>query len=261
MSNTLINPYDMPGMGDAVVSTEREFTWGKQEPVLITGVMSSAAVDAGNSPTTQLRRGLLVGQVTSSLKYKEYNPTGTDGSQIVAGVLFDNINMLNFRTGSAEDKRCVIMVGGNVKAAQLLLLDVQARQQMYGRFLFDDMLQGIPATYTNVVAKTADYTVSASTDNGKLFTNQGASGAVNFTLPAVAQGLKFAFFVEANQNLTVTAPAGKLVAFNNATATSISFSTSSEKVGAMVEVYANADGTKYLTKVSLGAETQTPTIA
>jgi hypothetical protein len=50
-----------------------------------------------------------------------------------------------------------------------------------------------------------------------------------------------------------------MVVFNDPTADSIAFSTSSEKVGAMIEVI--GDGTGWLTLVHLGAETQTPTIA
>lgn len=115
--------------------------------------------------------------------------------------------------------------------------------------------------YRIVSAKTGDYTVVAA-DSGKLFTTSGASGAVNFTLPAVASvsaGWTATFFNAANQNMTITAPSTKLVAFNNTGATSIAFSTSSEKTGAGVTIV--FDGSVYLAFVNLGTETQTPTIA
>lgn len=43
-----------------------------------------------------------------------------------------------------------------------------------------------------VVNKTTDYTITAD-DSGKIFTNEGASGAVVFTLPAAAAGLYYGF--------------------------------------------------------------------
>lgn len=119
---------------------------------------------------------------------------------------------------------------------------------------------GVGGGLNQVVAKTADYTVTAA-DNGTLFTTQGAGGAVNFTLPTLAAGLRYAFFNEADQNMTITAAAvDTMVGFNNLVANAIAFTTTSEKAGAYVEVVANADATKWLTIVHLGLETQSPTL-
>lgn len=110
-------------------------------------------------------------------------------------------------------------------------------------------------------AKTANYTLTKD-DIGIVITNRGATGAVTCTLPALADisaGWFASFFVVADQSFTVTAPANKLTAFNNATATSIAFSTSAEKIGGGVTV--EYDGTTYLAHVELGIETQTPTIS
>lgn len=111
-----------------------------------------------------------------------------------------------------------------------------------------------------VTAKTTDYTLTAA-DSGGMFTTTGAAGAVNFTLPAVATstGYEYTFINTVDQNMTITAPANTLVAFNNVTATSIAFSTVGEKVGAAVRVV--CDGAKWIAQVMLAAETQTPTIA
>lgn len=108
--------------------------------------------------------------------------------------------------------------------------------------------------------KAADYTVLA-VDGGKFFV---ATAAANFTLPAIANvydGWKVRFFNAADANMAVTAPAGKLIVFNNVAATSITFSTSGEKAGVGVEIIYDATLTKYLAVVSLPAETVTPTIA
>lgn len=112
-----------------------------------------------------------------------------------------------------------------------------------------------------VEAKTASYSVAFPSDHSKLFTNRGASGAVTFTLPAVAAGLKGCYvdvFVVADQTVTVAGTAGELVTFNDAAANSVAFSTSSEKIGAGIR--ALCDGTSWLI-IPRTEETQTMTVA
>jgi len=103
-------------------------------------------------------------------------------------------------------------------------------------------------------AKTANYTV-LTTDNGTLFTNTGASGAVVFTLPTLAAGLVYEFLVTADQSVTVASAAGDdMVVFNDATADSVAFSTSSEKIGGSLLIFSNSAGTKwYVNQVSAGS--------
>lgn len=55
----------------------------------------------------------------------------------------------------------------------------------------------------SVEAKTANYTVLADVDNAKIFTNEGASGAVAFALPAATVGQCFTFVVKATQELRI----------------------------------------------------------
>lgn len=63
------------------------------------------------------------------------------------------------------------------------------------------------AAGTGVSAKTANYTVTAA-ETGKAFSNAGAGGAVQFTLPTPKPGMWFCFFKLAQQNLTIAAGAG-----------------------------------------------------
>ena len=257
----LLDPFAMPGMGSPSESTENEFLWGNREVAHYeSGVIVSTAVDSGGTPaTSNLRPGLLMGRVTASGKWKQYDPTATDGSEVAQGILRFGVNMLD-AGGTARDKAGVFVIRGFAKNAAVYGLDLMARRQLYARFVFDDEYSGPAPLYRKVVAKTADYTVLAS-DNDTIFTNKGASGAVNFTLPALALGLHYQFCVEADQNVTVTSvPSDSLVVFNDAAADTIAFSTASEKVGGWIEVFANSDASKWLVKVSLGAETQTPTI-
>lgn len=57
--------------------------------------------------------------------------------------------------------------------------------------------------YATVEAKTAAYTVVAGSDNGKIFTNEGASGAIAFSLPAATVGQRYGFHVMAAQELRI----------------------------------------------------------
>ncbi len=54
-----------------------------------------------------------------------------------------------------------------------------------------------------VEAKTASYTVVRGTDNAKVFTNEGASGAITFSLPAATVGQRYSFVVKAAQELRI----------------------------------------------------------
>ena len=97
-----------------------------------------------------------------------------------------------------------------------------------------------------IAAKTANYTVgTVATDTfGTVFTNRGASGAVTFTLPTPTSGAYYFFAGVADQNITITAGSAIAVTVNNAAATSIAFSTSSQKIGSFA--VAIADGTQWL---------------
>lgn len=116
--------------------------------------------------------------------------------------------------------------------------------------------------YKKLSAKTASYAMTAL-DLGTVFTNRGAGAAITFTLPPTADiqiGWWARVNIAANQSVTVAAEtADTLNAFNDIAADSIAFSTSNEKVGAGVEFV--WDGTGWLTFVSLGMDSQTPTIA
>lgn len=83
-----------------------------------------------------------------------------------------------------------------------------------------------------VVVKTADYTVVADVDNGKLFTNEGADGAVVFALPAATVGQWYGFCVKEAQEIRVDP---------NGTET-VSLPSSGAKQSAGAYLTANADG-------------------
>jgi hypothetical protein len=99
--------------------------------------------------------------------------------------------------------------------------------------------------------KTAAYTCTRA-DSGTHFTQSG--GPVVFTLPAVATSTGceywFASLAGANDDLTVTAPAGTLVGFNNLGATSIAFPTNALIIGGIIHVVCN--GSKWIATCEIG---------
>lgn len=233
----------LPGIEAAVQSIENTFEWGPQTPWAAVGVvLASTARDPGSAPTTVLRRGLVLGKITASGKHAQYDPAATDGTQVPVGILNDSTDLFDPRAGAATDRTAQMRVWGMVKPASLYGFDEFARLVLSTRFTWDDLRQEV--ALDRVVAKTADYTVLA-TDTNTTFTTRGAAGAVNFTLPPLARGLRFRFVNEVNQNMVVTGSTN-IVALNNAGATTITFSTSSQKIGASVEIVANDDGTKWL---------------
>lgn len=265
----------LPGEYAAIESFENEFTGGRWENRdILGGVVSSTSVDTGHTSYTDvLRAGLLMGQLTSNKQLVPYDPTAATGAEELVGVLK---NSLKINMGSVATTRFVgnIIHGGVVDPTKVVLAsstsvsivglttEFHIRKQLRAAgFKLTDALWEVPyGVVRKTVAKTTDYTITTADRNCR-FTNAGASGAVNFTLPANARlGLEYWFNVVADQNLIVTAgTADTLIVFNDIAADSIAFQTSSEKVGGAFHVF--GDGSKWVVEVMLGAETQTPTIA
>lgn len=254
---TFDGAYALPGITTLVETYANQFWFDRPEHAVWTPiVLSGASRDTGNSPTSILRPGLLLGRVTSTKKLKQWDPTATDGTQYIVGVL--NIDVQTQKLGSDADRFLGhVMVKGNVMAGNLLIpgqasLGIASnayehliRAQMSDRFTFDDkdFRGNVHGGWRHVQAKTADYTV-LETDNDVIFTNRGAGGAVNFTLPATAKlGLRYRFFVVADQTVTITAgTADTMIVYNDAAADSIALSTASNKIGGGFEVIGDGTG-------------------
>lgn len=252
----------VPGLTTSRETYEAEFRWGSQwQGVFANALISGSSIDTGNTPTFELRPGLLLGQQISTGKYLQYSPTATDGTEVAAAVLIEGLRMLDF-SNTAVDRFYAVLVGGPVQASKILGLDNQARQQM-DKFIFDDIFN-IPGNHwfpwKRFQSKTAAYSVIAN-DNMSLFDNVGAVGAVTFTLPAIANGYLFGFRVQADQTITVSSNEGtNMIAFNNVSASSVAFSTGGQKIGGMVYVYSNPGATKWVVE-NASAGTNTITVA
>lgn len=252
----------VPGITTARETYENEFRWGSQYQGIIAGALiSGAARDSGNNPTYELRPGLLLGQIYSTGLYTNYSPTATDGSEVASAILMEGFRVKDFD----DNNKSIfygVLVGGPVQASKVLNLDLLARQQM-DKFIFDDigLIQGnhwFP--WKRFQSKTTAYSVVAS-DNLTLFDNVGAGGAVTFTLPSIQVGYFFGFRVQADQSVTIASLEGSnIIALNNASASSVAFSTSSQKIGGMVYIYSNANANKWIVE-NASAGTNTITVA
>ena len=113
----------VPGLTTSRETYENEFRWGSQfQGVFANGLIDGAARDSGNTPTHVLRPGLLLGQVTSTGKYTDYDPTATDGSEVASAVLIESLRVQDF-DGTDKDRFYAVLVGGPVQKSKLLLFD------------------------------------------------------------------------------------------------------------------------------------------
>ncbi|MCC7422543.1 MAG: hypothetical protein IT428_19865 [Planctomycetaceae bacterium] len=229
-----------PGMNDAVYTNERTVEWRpspgtdfRYKSVCI----DATAVDSANSPTTLLRPGLVMAKLAASNEWVDYDPDAADGSQEARGILVEECYLFDPVAGEAVDRYKRIMVSGGVKHSECINLDAQARAQLRAQgFVFDDEHGNdsfLP--FARVVEKAADYTVVAA-DNGTLFL--ATTGAVTFTLPTKAVGLRFRFMQTTDANMVIASAgsADDIIADGDAGADSITFSTASHKIGSVYEV-------------------------
>ena len=220
----------VPGISEAAETIAGVIAWGPVRQLLQThAVIASTARDAttaGHSPTDLLRPGLLMGKITATGKYKEWNPTATDGSQFVAGILLAEQKMQSLG-GDVDRWVGYLLVGGPVKAAALKRgapsadaftnfvgdkYEFLARHQMRGQFRFDDYDAVEFPQHRAIINRTSNYVVSRN-DEGCLITNAGAGAAITMTLPSLSGvvGAHYAFSCVANQNIVIAAAGGDAV--------------------------------------------------
>jgi hypothetical protein len=237
----------LPGIQAQQATWENAFCWGREGLRMFTnGYISPNAIDSGNTPTYEIRPGLVLGKITSSGQWTNYSATATDGSQVAAAVFMMAVRMQNL-AGINQAAFIGIMVGGPIKAANLYGFDQQARQQMRGMFAFDDDFTGQQwYPFKTEVTQTANYTILPS-DNNTLFDNTGAVGEVDFTLPPILPGYFFGFQCNAAQTLKVISnEGGNIIGLNTLTANSVAFTTGGQQIGASFVIFSNPAGTKWL---------------
>ncbi|AMV31325.1 hypothetical protein VN12_04355 [Pirellula sp. SH-Sr6A] len=247
--------FGIPGVSAAQSTYEAELLWGGDESRIQVlrgaGRILSSAVDAGNTPTSVLRKGLLLGKVTASGKLKQWDPDGTDGSQFIDSILpVESPTTDGY--GTAVERFVPTFVAAPVKASQLLIegsalvgstAEFQARRALHEMgFRLDDDPQGyLAGVNPRSASKSTDYTV-VHADNGTIFYADTANAT--FTLPALRAGLSFEFVRTSDHNLVVASAEGdNMVVGNDASADSITYSSAGNRLGARIRVRSEYFGT------------------
>lgn len=251
----------VPGNSAIYSSSEADLQWGNHpfpQNIVKSALIDSTATDSGNTPTTSLRPGLIMGELDSGAGWVDYDPTANDGSQQAKGILLEEVNLLNLFTAAAEDKLYRICISGPIKGGNCINLDYQARGQMKAQgFLFDDDLWSNFLPFSRRHTVTADTTVTAAM-NGYLFVVSGSSGAVTFTLPTKAIGLRYRFLQMDAQNMVISSASSSddIIADGDIAADTVTYSTSSHLKGSYCEIQCIEVGsTLYWLHSNLGGTT------
>ena len=263
-----------PGIEAEVQASERLIQHNIEMPeamlILKRVTVVSTAVDSGNTPTTTLRAGLPMAKITSTGKYTAWDINGdaVDGSQNAIGFIFKDQDMLS-HVQVAEDKTGVLLaVGGVVKASMITTLNQLLRNQLSGRFIFDDDLeqsfqQGPFAGMRLEIVTGTSKTIPAG-ESGIFYVTTNAA-VTTITLPALAAGggMEFAFFNVGANGLIVAANAAdveKMICFNEADADALKFVTAGNMIGAAAIVKSiDIGGAFKWLGIGLGANTMTST--
>lgn len=223
--------YGYPGMTDVIASVENNFHSGRVIDMFLEDAMiSGAARDAGNTDnTTFLRPGLLMGFNASTQIWTQWDPTATDGTEVLRGI--NTIGHEMQPDGANTNRYFNVLTWGTLKADGLLIpgessFGLSGKDQEFavvnalldGGFRLDDKYQRGFSTHKSVTA-TATLT---SIDIGKTISDYGASGNTAITLPAPKAGMELRFVaVTANTRTISTPTADKLISVGDAAADSI----------------------------------------
>ena len=118
------------GLGSMETNSPTEicFTdFGRESTVAI--VIDATAVDAENTPTTTLRKGLVLGKVTATSKYKQYDALAEDGTETARVILADQVDLLD-ESGTAADTDALGLFRGDFIADKLIGLDAAAKAEL-----------------------------------------------------------------------------------------------------------------------------------
>lgn len=236
----------IPGIRGVLEDSKEILWWGLRDLVVcLPGIIvNTARWNNASSDQTVLPQGLLLGKIRSTGFLKEWEPTATDGSEDIFGVLAHEQNMTNI--GTDIDRMASVIVGGPLKPSGFYIDETLARginghaqellirTQLQNRAIFDDNPEMTSfGGWRSTKDKTADYTI-VEADHDTLFTNLAAAGEVTFTLPTPREGFRAGFFVAVGNKITVVAASGTpIIADGDATRDTIDLAP---EIGTFVEI-------------------------
>ncbi|KKL10910.1 hypothetical protein LCGC14_2551080, partial [marine sediment metagenome] len=92
--------------------------------------IASTARDSGNTPTTTLRPSLVMGKITASGKYAEYDDSASDGTEDADLILDEQTDLINHETDTAQDTQARMIWHGHVRNADLIGIDAAGRTDL-----------------------------------------------------------------------------------------------------------------------------------
>ena len=149
----LIGQFNQPGMSAVQESKTFELLWGGDASKImllqLPAQIDGTARDAGNTITHVLRPGLILGQVTATGKFKQYDAAASDGTETAKAVLGHELVMVDPITQANVDRLVPIIAVGPLKVSELLIKgaafvghtnEAAVRTAFSGRIWFDDLL-------------------------------------------------------------------------------------------------------------------------
>lgn len=127
-----------PNVGFAAEETATPSEFLLDSHVMQKGItVDDTARDAGNTgKTTTLRPGLVMGKITASGKYAQYNNSASDGTQTAIGILKDQVKVID-ENANAVDAQAVLVIHGRVDESALIGCDAGAKADLAGQIVFD----------------------------------------------------------------------------------------------------------------------------
>ncbi len=247
---TSFGGWGVPGMGALAETTEYEIIWGSErgqgQVLEQNGNYSGTMRDAGNTPTTVIRAGLIMAKLTSTARLEEWVSTASDGTQDIFGVTPYELRAQDF-DATDQDKVAGVIVRAPLKAAQLLIQgaafighadEFLARHTLHGGgSILDDDPQGhlAGASWRQKIQLGVATITLTTADNYTSFRVHSVD--TNFVLPAVQAGLKFRFLMGEDFELSISsAITTNFLHGGDVTQSGVTFTQAGEQIGAHVEV-------------------------
>jgi hypothetical protein len=232
----------LPGLDAIDLTTTAELCWGGDATTglhyWVSGVIDGATRDAGSTPTTILRPGLVMGRLDAGGKFTNYDPAAQDGSEVAVAILGTELRAQDFNA-SDTDRVFRVLVKGLVKASSLHGLDDQARVQLSPRFTFDDDLVtsqrflGMPWKHEELTASRA----LVAADAGKRLVLTSADCTITMPPIHTSQGFAIEVLRASDHELKIRSYEGANMIFGNQLqGTSITWTEDGEQIGVRVRV-------------------------
>ena len=244
--------YGMPGVDAAQTTREYDITWGgtrnQIEILQAQGVhYSSVMLDAGSTPTTDIRAGLILGKNSTSGELEEWDADAVDGTQDLFGVNPEEFSVLD-AFGTKVDKFAPsAIVKAPLRTSSLLIqgtlitshvdefLARRALQSM-GCTLDDDPQGFLAGTATRFATVTGTTDTLTESQNGYVLDYSNAA-SVTVTLPTIHPGLEYTLIRSGNEEFVITSAAGDdMIQGNDLAGDSITWTTTNEHWGAAARV-------------------------